>query len=123
MFKFILFLVGIIGIAGYTSFGQNLTHRAINVVNPASAEQKALTDVAKQLEMISDAVNSKEFAAASPAERAKQVNQLIGSASEALEKAQEKAEEGDITATISSLIKKVVSDSPGNMCPQPTHSF
>lgn len=117
MFKVLFGLVALAGLFLVTPAGDRLKSAAIEVVNPMAAERRTLGTLQEQLDTVSQTVNSKGFASASTPEKIRQLNNLLDGAQGSLAQAREKAQDGDLAATVSSLVRKAAALPNG---PQPT---
>lgn len=117
MIKLILILMVGAGVVMFTPVGSKIRGQAVEAVNPVAKERKVLTSLQTDIEKIEEILEGKT--SLSPAE-VKELNVSLESVKENLIEAQEHAKDGDITATVSHIIGRLVREE--NTCPLPSGS-
>jgi len=108
MIKLLIFGIIIIGLLVFTPLGKPFKDHVISIINPAITERKVIADLQQNLNTLSKTVNEPEFQKMSAPEQLSKLNNLIKKTTTLANVAQETATKSDITASISTLIQKII---------------
>lgn len=99
----------------FTPAGSKIRGQAVEAVNPVAKERKVLDSLEKDIENIETIIEGKSSLSSA---EVKELGVALESVQENLLEAQELAKEGDITATISSIMGRLAGEE--KTCPLPS---
>lgn len=99
---------------------RNLKEKSIEFVNPAVKEKRLLNDLSYQIDEFGNFVNSEEFSALSGGEKINTISSFVEGYKSTLSEVEQLNEKGDLIATVSNLLKKVLPGKNNRLDPQPT---
>jgi len=119
MIKLFIFGIAVIGLLVFTPLGQPFKDHVISIINPAITERKVIADLQQNLNTLSKTVNEPEFQKMSAPEQLNKLNSLIKKTTTLANVVEETATKKDITASISTLIQKVIPSTQNNNLDSP----
>lgn len=111
MIKLLLGALVVGGIFLVTPAGQAFKTSVIEVVNPVAHEKEKLSGLEEYLDTMVKTVSQPKFQNLSDSEKTREIKTMLSQADALLEDAQETAEDLDLLATLSSMLKKSLPDS------------
>lgn len=98
------------GIFLLTPTGQAVKNSVIEVVNPVAHEREKLSGLQEHLDTMAKTVSQPRFQNLSDSEKSKELKAMLGQADALLDDAQETADDLDLLATLSAMLKKSLPD-------------
>jgi hypothetical protein len=101
---------------------QRFKQKSLELFNPAKKEQRLIEDLGGRLDQINNFINSDEFPTLSEEEKIARINSLLEESGNTLKLIEESNRKGDIAATGSNILQKILPGSKGKevLSPDPT---